>query len=235
MLTGEQLQEQFPDLTNPQRATLALKDAESHMVLLKKDKKSKHAIYSLLEACVSTEGYDKVSRMAGFANTVNAAGERDPKAQLALIVAEHTLKTDNVSDTEAKYIAERRFDRIRMLDGMTLTEFTKAFKAVVKNMETLAVDPVPTEAKQVHHFLMRLCVKRFGSYQTTVINALRKGEANAMPATINDLVEAARKHVPIASAGPSAGMTGAKSNPMVFMSQDDSCGRCGGKKHTAVC
>jgi hypothetical protein len=210
-----------------------MKDAEAYMSQLKKDKTAKHAIYSQLEACVTIEGFDKVSRMAGYADTVDDHGNRDPRALLALIIAEHTLKTDNVSDPEAKYIAKRRYERMRMSPEQSLTDFTKAFRAVIKNMVTLQVDPVPSEAKQVHHFLMRLCVVRYGSYQTSVINALRKKTPDAMPATIDAIVEGARMHVPIAGTGPSAGHR-VKSNPMVFGSQVESCGRCGGRAHTAV-
>jgi hypothetical protein len=218
-----------------------MKDAEAYMAQIKKDSKAKHAIYSQLEACVTTEGFDKVSRMAGFAAAmIDAKGGRDPRALLALIVAEHSLKTDNVSDEEAIYIAETRYQRLRMTPEQSLTDFNKAFRAVIKNMTTLNVDPVPNEKKQVHHFLMRLDVKRYGSFQTSVINALRKREPNAMPDTIDELVDEARKHVPIGGAGPSGGISLQKSsgNPMVFAAQGegkaDNCERCGGRAHAAA-
>jgi hypothetical protein len=235
MLTAEELAQQFPGLSATQRNSISVKDAEAYMAQDRKDKKAKHAIYSQLEACVSLEGFDKVSRMTGFAAT--HANGRDPRALLALIIAEHTLKTDNVSDMEARYNAERRYEKIRMVPEQSLTEFTKAFRAVVKNMTTLQVNPVPSVEKQVHHFLMRLDNRRFASYQTSVVNAMRKGEANAMPATIDDLVEAARKHVPIGGSGGNFASKAA-TNPMVFTAksaqEEQSCGRCGGKRHTAV-
>jgi hypothetical protein len=234
MLTHEQLTEKFPALSNANRATMAMKDAEAFMKKTEKDATAKHAIYSLLEGCVTVEGFDKVSRMGGFAATVAENGDRDPRALLALIVAQHTLKTNDVSDDEAKYIAEQRYGRLRMTPEQSLTEFNNAFKAVIKNMTTLQCEQIPTEAKQVHHFLMRLDVRRYGSYQTSVINALRKGEANAMPASIALVVDGARQHVPIGAAGPSGGMDNKSATPMVFAAQsDDPCGRCGGRNHRA--
>ena len=49
---------------------------------------------------------------------------------------------NNVSDGEAQYIAETRYQRIRMLPEMSLANFVDAFELVAGNMKTLKCDPL---------------------------------------------------------------------------------------------
>ena len=71
---------------------------------------------------------------------------------------------NNVSDGEAQYIAETRYQRIRMLPEMSLANFVDAFELVAGNMKTLKCDPLPSEAKQARNFLMKLDRDRFEEY-----------------------------------------------------------------------
>jgi hypothetical protein len=191
-ITMEELMSRFPDFESKDLRKLYMDAAAELLKQERKDKEEKHEIFSILQQAVTTEGWNRVKARTGFEA---ARGARDPNALLKLIKTEHSLKMNNVSDGEARYIAETRYNRIRQVAGMSLAEYSDAFHMAVKNMETLNCDEKPSESRQARHFLMKLDRDRYEDYMRDTINLDRNGTKD-FPTTIQQVMDEARMHLP---------------------------------------
>jgi hypothetical protein len=109
-ITMEELMSRFPDFESKDLRKLYMDAAAELLKQERKDKEEKHEIFSILQQAVTTEGWNRVKARTGFEA---ARGARDPNALLKLIKTEHSLKMNNVSDGEARYIAETRYNLVR--------------------------------------------------------------------------------------------------------------------------
>jgi hypothetical protein len=127
---------------------------------------------------------------------------------------EHSLKMNNVSDKEARYIAEDRYHKLTMGPTRSLAEYSEVFDMCVSNMTTLECEGMPSEERMARHFLMRLDRTRYGGYMRDAINDDRN-ETKALPETRQAVVDAARMHIPNQYL-KSHGNDRANSIPMVY-------------------
>jgi hypothetical protein len=59
------------------------------------------------------------------------------KAMLCASKSDHSLKMNNVSDKEARYIAEDKYHKLTMGPTRSLAEYSENFDKCVSNMTTL--------------------------------------------------------------------------------------------------
>jgi hypothetical protein len=102
---------------------------------------------------------------------------------------------NNVSDAEAKYIAEDRYHKVSMGSVKTLAEYSDVFDMCVQNMKTLKCESVPTEERLARHFLMKLDRVRYGGYMRDILNDDRN-KSRAFPKTRQLIIDGARMHIP---------------------------------------
>ena len=187
-----ELKQRFPYLEAKDLRKILLDGTTDLLKQEKRDREDKYEMFSLLQQAVTTEGWNRVKARSGFGE---AKANRDPNALLDIIKTEHSLKMNNVSDGEARYIAESRYNRIRMLPDMSLADFMDAFQMTVTNMETLGCEELPSSERQARHFLMKLDRDRYGDYMRDTIN-LDRNKTKDFPKTIQSVVDAARMHLP---------------------------------------
>ena len=157
-----------------------------------KDKEHKFEMFAILESVVTEEGWNRVKSRNGFADALE---KKCPLKLIRLIKTEHSLKMNNVSDKEARYIAEDRYNRIMMGPSKSLAEYYETFDMCVRNMVTLECEAIPSEERMARHFLMRLDRDRYGGYMRDAINDDRNG-TKALPDTRQKVVDSARMHIP---------------------------------------
>lgn len=80
-------------------------------------------MFAVIESVVTEEGRNRVKSRNGFEEAQEA---KCPLKLLRLVTMEHSLKMNNVSDDEARYIAEDRYHRISMRPVKTLAEYFDA-------------------------------------------------------------------------------------------------------------
>lgn len=73
---------------------------------------TKTEMFGVATQTLSNEGMDRVRNRAGFADVQNAWC---PLELVKLAEAEHSLQMNNVSEEEAKYVAARRYNTLKML------------------------------------------------------------------------------------------------------------------------
>ena len=192
VFTAETLQERFPGITQANSTKMILDNMTQVVKEEKKDQERKFEMFALLERVVTDEGLNRVKSRAGFAN---AEAIKCPLLLLRLIVMEHSLKMNNVTDKEARYIAEDRYHKISMHPEASLAEYSDEFEMCVANMRTLVCESIPNEERLARHFMMKLDRGRYGGYMRDVLNDDRNG-VRAMPATRQLIVDGARMHIP---------------------------------------
>jgi hypothetical protein len=69
------------------------------------------------------------------------------KAMLCASKSDHSLKMNNVSDKEARYIAEDRYHKLTMGPTRSLVEYSEIFDMCVSNMTTLECEGMPSEER----------------------------------------------------------------------------------------
>ena len=102
-------------------------------------------MYALFTQIVSDEALDRISTKDGFEAAEN---ERDPLQLLILIKNEHSLHMNDVTGEEAKYVAQMRYNRMRQIAGMPLTEYLERFEMAVANMTALGCAGIPDEKRK---------------------------------------------------------------------------------------
>ena len=191
-LTAEKIEERFPGTTQAVANKMLVENMTTIMKQEQKDLESKFEMFAILESVVTEEGWNRVKSRNGFAD---ALANKCPLRLIKLIKMEHSLKMNNVSDKEARYIAEDRYHRITMGPTRSLAEYYDMFDMCVSNMETLQCEGMPSEERMARHFLMRLDRDRYGGYMRDAINDDRNG-TKALPDTRQKVVDAARMHIP---------------------------------------
>mgnify|MGYP003386305885 CR=1 FL=1 len=192
VLTAEALLERFPGTAAATITKMMVENMTTVMKQESKDKESKFEMFAIMESVVTDEGWNRVKSRNGFAAALAA---KCPLLLMRLVTMEHSLKMNNVSDDEAKYIAEDRYHRISMGPVRTLAEYFEVFNMAVTNMNTLGCVGVPEEARQARHFLMKMDRVRYGGYMRDILNDDRSG-VRAIPATKQAIVDGARMHIP---------------------------------------
>jgi hypothetical protein len=152
-LTTEELETKFPNLKESMQAKMLVESMTTTMRLESKDAESKFEMFAMIESVVTEEGWNRVKSRSGFEAAETA---KCPLLLLALVTTEHSLTMNNVSDAEAKYIAEDRYHKVSMGPVKTLAEYSDVFDMCVQNMKTLKCESVPTEERLARHFLMKL-------------------------------------------------------------------------------
>ena len=141
---------------------------------------------------VTDEGWNRVKSRNGF---TDALAEKCPLLLLRLVTMEHSLKMNNVTDNEARYIAEDRYHKVMMGPTRSLAEYSDLFEMCIRNMTTLECVGIPDEARQARHFLMKLDRDRYGGFMRDVINDDRN-TTREMPGTRQAIIDGARMHIP---------------------------------------
>eukprot|EP00603_Paraphysomonas_imperforata_P014478 CAMPEP_0114457200 /NCGR_PEP_ID=MMETSP0104-20121206/4038_1 /TAXON_ID=37642 ORGANISM="Paraphysomonas imperforata, Strain PA2" /NCGR_SAMPLE_ID=MMETSP0104 /ASSEMBLY_ACC=CAM_ASM_000202 /LENGTH=636 /DNA_ID=CAMNT_0001629735 /DNA_START=83 /DNA_END=1990 /DNA_ORIENTATION=+ len=191
-LTAEKIEERFPGTSQAVANKMLIENMTNIMKQEQKDRESKFEMFAVLESVVTEEGWNRVKSRNGFADSL---ANKCPLKLIKLIKMEHSLKMNNVSDKEARYIAEDRYHRITMGPTKSLAEYYEMFDLCVQNMETLECEGRPSEERMARHFLMRLDRDRYGGYMRDAINDDRNGTKD-LPDTRQKVVDAARMHIP---------------------------------------
>ena len=192
VFSAETLQQRFPAITPAMSTKMILENMTTVVKEEKKDEERKFEMFALLERVVTAEGWNRVKSREGFAE---AETRKCPLMLLRIIVMEHSLKMNNVTDNEARYIAEDRYHKILMHSEASLAEYGDEFQLCVSNMETLKCEGIPSEERMARHFMMKLDRDRYGGYMRDVLNDDRNG-VRAMPDTRQRIVDGARMHIP---------------------------------------
>ena len=145
-----------------------------------------------MESVVTEEGWNRVKSRTGYQE---AEAIKCPLELFKLINIEHSLKMNNVSDNEARYIAEDRYHKVAMGPTRSLAEYSDVFTMCVENMKTLKCVSIPDESRLARHFLMKLDRVRYGGYMRDVINDDRN-KSKKMPETRQAIMDGARMHIP---------------------------------------
>lgn len=194
ILDGDKLKDRFPGV---EEAVITKMLADNMTTVLKqenKDTEAKFEMSALLESVVSEEGWNRVKSRNGF---TEAEREKCPLKLMNLVITEHSLKMNNVSDDEARYIAEDRYHKVAMGPTRTLAEYSDIFAMCVNNMETLKCVSIPTEDRLARHFLMKLDRVRYGGYMRDALNEdRRKPGSSKFPKTRQKVIDGARMHIP---------------------------------------
>ena len=177
-----------------------------------KDNESKFEMFAILESVVTEEGWNRVKSRTGFTEAETA---KCPLELLKLINLEHSLKMNNVSDNEARYIAESRYNNVSQGPVRTLAEYADVFAMCVTNMTTLKCAGIPDEERLARHFLMKLDRERYGGYMRDVLNDDRTGKLT-MPKTRQLIIDGARMHIPAQMMRANAGTDEKQTMPMVY-------------------
>ncbi len=173
---------------------------------------TKTEMFGVTTQTVSDEGMDRVRNRAGFSDVQNAWC---PLELVKLVEAEHSLQINNVSEEEAKYVAARRYNTIKMLPQQSLSEYTANFNRLCENMKTLKCADYPSKKAMARHFLMTLDQHRYGEYMVHAIN-LERTQSTELPGTVQEVADAARSFIP----NPH-GVAAQRGTPMVYMAKED--------------
>ena len=192
VLTVENIEARFPGTSNAVATKMLVENMTNVMKQEAKDKEHKFEMCAILESVVTEEGWNRVKSRSGFAD---AQTSKCPLEMIKLVKMEHSLKMNNVSDKEARYIAEDRYNKVVMGPTRSLAEYYEVFNMCVDNMTTLECEGMQSEERMARHFLMRLDRARYGGYMRDAINDDRNN-AKALPTTRQAVVDAARMHIP---------------------------------------
>ena len=222
--TEESLVARFPGIGERAVSKMLVDNMSTIMKQEAKDKESKFEMCAILESVVTDEGWNRVKSRNGFAD---AQREKCPLLMLRLVTMEHSLKMNNVTDDEARYIAEDRYHKVRMGPQMSLAEYFDVFAMCVSNMTTLNCVAVPSEPRMARHFLMKLDRVRYEGYMRDTINDDRN-TTRAMPTTRQAVMDGARMHIPVNAM--KADIPERQSMPMVYQLTDEQlkfpCHKC---------
>jgi hypothetical protein len=103
---------------------------------------------------MSDEGSEMVREHSAWTECNN--DEKDPLKLINKVRNVHLLRMNNINKAEAQYLAAQRYQNIRMLPGVSLTEYRIAFDQAVENMKELKHQHISTVAMQALHFIVRL-------------------------------------------------------------------------------
>jgi hypothetical protein len=190
---AERIQEEFPGLSAPNVQKQLLDDVSQYKRQARKDDESRNSIYALMRQVTSEDGMSRVENLAGYAA---ASESRDPCALFALIRGEHSLRTNNMSEREAKHVAEKRYWKLRQGHKQPDSEYADEFRLCVTNMATLGCTTKPTASEQAMNFLSGLQPKVHGEYMRDAVNRERAA-AGAIPQTVAGVMDAARMFIPM--------------------------------------
>ena len=192
VLTAQSLAARFPDIAQAVATKMLVESMTTVMKQEAKDKESKFEMFAIIESVVTDEGWNRVKSRNGF---TDALAEKCPLLLLRLVTMEHSLKMNNVTDNEARYIAEDRYHKVMMGPTRSLAEYSDLFEMCIRNMTTLECVGIPDEARQARHFLMKLDRDRYGGFMRDVINDDRN-TTREMPGTRQAIIDGARMHIP---------------------------------------
>lgn len=192
VLTSASIKGRFPDIEEKVVNKMLIDNMTTVMKQEDKDKEAKFEMFAILESVVTEEGWNRVKSRAGFDK---AETDKCPLELMKLINVEHSLKMNNVSDNEARYIAEDRYHRVAQGPTRSLAEYADVFAMCVTNMETLKCVSIPDEERLARHFLMKLDRVRYGGYMRDVLNDDRNN-TREFPKTRQKIIDGARMHIP---------------------------------------
>ena len=229
--TADAILAEFPGLTQTNVQKQLVEDVSQYRKQARKDAESKNSIYALMRQVTSEDGMSRVENLAGYA-AVEAS--RDPCALFALIRSEHSLRTNNMSEREAKHVAEKRYWRLRQGFKQSDAEFADEFRLCVSNMTALQCTTSPSAAEQAIHFLTCLQPKVHGEYMRDTVNRERAA-AGAIPVTVAGVMDAARMFIPTPSR---SAQSGEGKQTMVYAGLTEAqkkkpCANCGELGHWA--
>ena len=160
--------------------------------LKRRDVNDERALFALIGQVTSDEGYARVENLAAYAAV---AQDRNAHGLLELVVSEHTLMTHNTSKVEALFMAESRYMKNRQGTDQSDEEYHEKFRLVRANMVLLNCDFKPSDKHQALQFMMNLNMTRHGEFVRDTINRERAHEGRGVPATVQAVIEGARKFI----------------------------------------
>jgi hypothetical protein len=196
----DRIRAEFAGLTAANIQKLLVEEVSQFKKDTRKDGEHKNSIYALIRQVTSEDGMSRVENLAGYAAVALA---RDPVALVALVKSEHSLRTNNMSEREAKHVAEKRYWRLRQGPKQPDSEFADEFKMCVANMVTLGCTSTPTPAEQAMNFLTCLQPKVHAEFMRDAINRERS-TPGAIPNTVAAVMDAARMFIPTPSRSTSS-------------------------------
>ena len=229
--TADLISDEFPGLSPANVQKQLMDDVSQYRKQTRKDAESRNSIFALMRQVISEEGMSRVENLAGY---IAVEVSRDPCALFALIRSEHSLRTNNMSEREAKHVAEKRYWRLRQGLKQSDAEFADEFRLCVSNMKTLACTSDPTAEEQAIHFLTCLQPKVHGEYMRDTVNRER-ATAGAIPVTVAGVMDAARMFIPTPSRSAQGGEG---KQTMVYAGLNEAqkkkpCANCGELGHWA--
>jgi hypothetical protein len=214
--TAESLMARFPGIAQAAVTKMLVENMTTVMKQEDKDKESKFEMFAIVESCVTDEGWNRVKSRNGFAEALAA---KCPLLLLRLVTMEHSLKMNNVTDNEARYIAEDRYHKVMMGPMRSLAEYYDVFDMCVNNMKTLECVGIPEEPRLARHFLMKLDRGRYEGFMRDTINDDRNG-TREMQQTRQAVMDGARMHIPVQMM-KAQHVTDKQSMPMVYRATEE--------------
>jgi hypothetical protein len=175
------LRNEYTSLSENQCKELLVGCAKDHIKLVVREDGTNYvSMFGLIFSCLSEEGAEMVREHSGWDDCNN---EKNPLKLINIIKNVYSLRMNNINTEEAQYLASQRYQNIRMLPGVSLSEYRTAFtQAVSNNMTELNHPQVPTDAMQALHFIVRLNPEIYKEFTASSLNAHRSG--GSFPYTI---------------------------------------------------
>jgi hypothetical protein len=182
----------FPELEAAHRQVMLQQEIAQYVKLKRSDMDDEGALFALIGQVTPDEGLARVKNVDGY---TDVADDRNAHALLQLVISEHTMIMHHASKREAMYMAVVRFMRTRQDRGQTDEDYVERFSMARNNMITLKCAFVPDDGFCALQFLMNLDSVRHGEFMRDMINRERADEGRGIPATVQKVVEAARKFI----------------------------------------
>ena len=141
---------------------------------------------------MTVEGMDKVVSDAGYANARNG---NNPLLLFNIIRRVHSLQMHNIGAAESQYYATERYNRLRMLPGMTLGDYRASLLLTNANMVTTGVNPIPNDAAVARHFMMHLDRVKYADYIRHTLNNERENQG-VFPPTVQHVIDGCNTFLP---------------------------------------